>query len=259
MQHYQSAIDLLMSQLKGKERAANSNKDDDEDELKANIVRALIGMVEIWMDPSYDLWWVYFTRQLCVGLNFSFFLTSFEPNADVECEKLLNVALQTDPGNSEALQALASVRMSQERPDEAKECLEKAWVAWKDLDIGRYLYCHLYDLLTSLVPDDPKLPPIPTRLSLVKLFLELSLFTPALLVLHGVMSTDDQEVEAWYLEGWCFFLMSEQAQQPENGGTLDGMTWQEIAKDSRDCLETCGTVSVLILFCVCSFSDLAFY
>lgn len=84
------------------------------------------------------------------------------------------------------------------------------------------------------------MPPIPTRLSLVKLFLESSLFAPALLVLQGVIATDDQDVEAWYLEGWCFFMMAEQAQ--ENEGQLDGLTWQELARDSRDCLETCKTV-----------------
>jgi len=48
-----------MVQLKGKERAVeNTGKDDAE--LKSNIVRALVGMVEIWMDPSYDLWCVWF-------------------------------------------------------------------------------------------------------------------------------------------------------------------------------------------------------
>lgn len=57
------------------------------------------------------------------------------------------------------------------------------------------------------------------------------------------MSSDDQEVEAWYLEGWCFFLMSEQAR--ETGGTIDDLTWQELAKDSRDCLETCRVVCAL--------------
>lgn len=84
------------------------------------------------------------------------------------------------------------------------------------------------------------MPPIPVRLSLVKLLIELSLFTPALLVLHGVMASDDQDVEAWYLEGWCFFLMSEQAK--ESGGKLDDLTWEELANDARDCLETCQIV-----------------
>ncbi|KAJ7494756.1 hypothetical protein B0H11DRAFT_1717129 [Mycena galericulata] len=199
LKHYQAAIEILTVQLKGKERAVDLPRDD-EAELKSNIVRALVGQVEIWMDPSYDL--------------------CDDPAAPKICEDLLASALQTDPGNAEALQALASVRMSQERPEEAKQCLEQAWSAWKDLDL-----------------DDPKLPPIPTRLALVKLFLELGLYPPALLVLHGVMASDDQDVEAWYLEGWCFFLMSEKAQ--ENGGKLDELTWQELATDARDCLATC--------------------
>jgi Tetratricopeptide repeat len=67
------------------------------------------------------------------------FYLSFEPNAEKTCEDLLSLALQADPGNPEALQALASVRMSQQRPDDAKGCLEEAWSAWKDLEPGKYL------------------------------------------------------------------------------------------------------------------------
>jgi hypothetical protein len=64
--------------------------------------------------------------------------SSFAPEAESTCEELLKFALQADPGNSEALQSLASVRLSQQRPDEAKQCLEQAWSAWKDLDLGMY-------------------------------------------------------------------------------------------------------------------------
>ncbi|KAI0635934.1 hypothetical protein C8Q77DRAFT_1100465 [Trametes polyzona] len=206
LKHYQAAVDILSGQLKGKERAVDPvGTSDDEAEIKRNIVRALIGMVEIWMDPSYDL--------------------CFDPAAEKTCEDLLNLALQTDPGNAEALQTLASVRMSQQRPDDAKVCLEQAWSQWKDLDV-----------------DDPRMPPIPSRLALVKLFLELSLYTPALLVLKDIIEADDLEVEAWYLEGWCFFLMAEQAK--ENGGKLDELTWEELARDARDCLETCQMLHV---------------
>ncbi|KAI8980175.1 hypothetical protein BD414DRAFT_493864 [Trametes punicea] len=206
LKHYQAAVDILSAQLKGKERAVDPvGITDDETELKRDIVRALIGMVEIWMDPSYDL--------------------CFDPAAEKTCEDLMNLALQTDPGNVEALQTLASVRMSQQRADDAKACLEQAWSQWKDL--------HL---------DDPRLPPIPSRLALVKLFLELALYSPALLVLQGIMATDDQEVEAWYLEGWCFFLMAEQAQ--ESGGKLDDLTWEDLARDARDCLETCQMLHI---------------
>ncbi|OCH94383.1 TPR-like protein [Obba rivulosa] len=206
LQHYQAAVDILVAQLKGKDRASDpAALTDDETEMRRNVVRALIGMVEIWMDPQYEL--------------------CDDPTAEHTCENLLNTALQVDPGNAEALQTLASVRLSQQRPDDAKACLEQAWTAWKDLDL-----------------DDPRLPLIPTRLALVKLFLELELYTPALLVLQGVMASDDQEVEAWYLEGWCFFLMAEEAR--EKGEPLDGLAWEELARDARDCLETCQMLHV---------------
>lgn len=52
----------------------------------------------------------------------------------------MNLALQTDPGNTEALQSLASVRLSQQRPDDAKACLEQAWTQWKDLEPGMFIY-----------------------------------------------------------------------------------------------------------------------
>ncbi|KAM6504523.1 hypothetical protein JOM56_001466 [Amanita muscaria] len=184
LQHYKAAVDILV-QLKGKDRETAENAQNDEAEIRNSIVRALIGQVEIWLDPSYDL--------------------CFEPEAESTCEELLKFALQIDPGNPEALQAVASVLLSQQRLDDAKRCLEQAWSTWKDLDL-----------------EDPT-----ARLAIVKLFLEVSLYAPALLVLQGIMAAGDQEVEAWYLEGWCFFLMSEQAQE------------NELAKDARDCLETC--------------------
>ena len=55
--HYQSAIDLLQTQLKGKSIPTETASLEDEAEIKGNIVRAYLGMVEIWMDPEYDLWY----------------------------------------------------------------------------------------------------------------------------------------------------------------------------------------------------------
>ena len=55
--HFAAAVDILTLQLKGKDRAADLNSmKSDEDETRRTIVRALIGQVEIWMDPAYDLW-----------------------------------------------------------------------------------------------------------------------------------------------------------------------------------------------------------
>ena len=57
LQHYQSALDILTSQRKGKERAGPDSDSDPDFEIKGTVVKVLISMVEVWMDPSYDLWY----------------------------------------------------------------------------------------------------------------------------------------------------------------------------------------------------------
>jgi hypothetical protein len=57
LKHFAAAVDILTLHLKGKDRAADVNSvKSDEDETRRTIVRALIGQVEIWMDPAHDLW-----------------------------------------------------------------------------------------------------------------------------------------------------------------------------------------------------------
>lgn len=59
--HYQTAVDILVNQLKGKERADILEGGDvtsgslQEDEAKRTAIRALVSMVEIYMT---DLWYV---------------------------------------------------------------------------------------------------------------------------------------------------------------------------------------------------------
>lgn len=60
------------------------------------------------------------------------------------------------------------------------------------------------------------------------------------------MASDDQEVEAWYLQGWCFFLMAESAK--ETNTKIEDLSWEELAQDSLECLEQCKTVSFIPLF-----------
>jgi len=63
------------------------------------------------------------------------------------------------------------------------------------------------------------------------------------------MASDDQEGEAWYLEGWAFYLMAEFAHESPNGKLEGGgLALEELAKDARDFLETCGNVGGLEMF-----------
>jgi hypothetical protein len=63
LKHFAAAVNILTLQLKGKDRAADVvSVKSDEDEARRTIVRALIGQVEIWMDPAHDLWCAVVTR-----------------------------------------------------------------------------------------------------------------------------------------------------------------------------------------------------
>ncbi|KAF8340566.1 TPR-like protein [Cantharellus anzutake] len=197
--YYQSAVDLLLKETeRGNNQPQASEKNEDVFKLKLTTISALVGMVEIWMSSD-----------LC-----------FEPEAEQTCDNLVSLAIQSDPDNLEALECLASVRMSQNKPDDARSALERAWVLIKDLD-----------------PEDPNLPPISTRLSLTRRFLELSLFSPALVLLQGVIAADDEEMDAWYLQGWCLYLMAMQTQK--TGEIFEDLSREELLQDARDCLDTC--------------------
>ena len=173
------------------------------------------------------------------------YIGSDDPRAEETCEKLLTNAFAIDPDNIEALICQSSFRLSQQRTEDAKASALKAWLAWKDADEGVMnilvlaIRCRLRCI--DLTLDDPVIPPLPTRIELTKRFIELGEYAPALLVLQQIMAADDQEVEAWYLEGWCLYLMAEQAK--DEGKKIEELSWDELARDARDCLENCRVVS----------------
>jgi hypothetical protein len=57
------------------------------------------------------------------------------------------------------------------------------------------------------------MPPLPTRLTLVRLLLEHSLHLPALSLLVTAREEDSLEVESAYLEGWTWHLRGEAIEQ----------------------------------------------
>lgn len=74
-------------------------------------------------------------------------------------------------------------------------------------------------------------------------------------VIQGILASDDQEVEAWYLEGWCFNLMASHSR--ETGEKVEGLGWDELSRDALDCLEACQTVRRSCLPSTGTLTDLA--
>ena len=168
-------------------------------------------------------------------------LGSVDPAASSTCDSLLSHALRIDPQNLEALQTLASVRLSQEKPDEALVALRTfPPPPAQDSAESTDLRSHALLLLDAL--------PIQTRIARAKLLLECSAYPDALALLEGVLATDDTNIEGWYLMGWTWWLLAERKKDgdapasAEPGDDGQELEWRDMAKDARDCLETCQTV-----------------
>ncbi|CDZ96219.1 Tetratricopeptide TPR1 [Phaffia rhodozyma] len=181
LNHYEAAVKILDQQLtelvQSKQTGVEDTKELEvaEGTMRKQISTALVGMTEIYL------------TDLC-----------FEPLAEEKCNLLLQKALSVLPTDPEAWICLASVRTSQQRPEEAIECIEKGWAEWRDRELG-----------------DPLIPSIQTRLSLARLLLEYHRFSEATTLLRGVLDEDDEDVEAAYLEGWAWFLRGEQIEDTE--------------------------------------------
>jgi predicted Zn-dependent protease len=135
---------------------------------------------------------------------------SWEEDAEARCEALVTEALLVTPEAPEVLQTLASVRISQLRTEDAQAALTRSMTFWKDL-----------------APEDPKIPDFALRISLARLLMEVTMEFEALEVLERLILEDDQSVEAWYLGGWCLFLLAEKREAPKD------VTAEELAESPR--------------------------
>ncbi|EGF79486.1 hypothetical protein BATDEDRAFT_89757 [Batrachochytrium dendrobatidis JAM81] len=174
---YELGVRLLDSKIiECKDQQGN---DDHLQSLQNKMGSALCSMIEIYMTDCCD-----------------------EPEAEEKCEEYIQYAIEKNPTNPEVFQTLASIRLSQSRPDEAKVCLEKSMDLW---------YVEPNDDEPFVA--DPNWPAHPLRISLSKLLMETNLHERALAVLQTCQVEDDEEPETWYLFGWCYRQLSEN--QPE--------------------------------------------
>ena len=150
-----------------------------------------------------------------------------EPDAEANCEALIDraVSLSKKPQPS-TLQTLASIRLSQSRLDEAQAALTRSLELWRDLP-----------------PEDIGVPDFATRISLARLLMEADMGEVALEVVERLVGEDDQSVEAWYLGGWCLWLMGNPGEDEKTSTEsvdVDGSAEREkILMSSREWLRNC--------------------
>ena len=231
---YEKGIELLKNSTPLSGVSGNNNNNNVDETTAAKLCAALCGMAEIYM------------TDLCM-----------EPDAESRCEAYVTEALLVSPSSPEALQTLASVRISQVRLEDARAALGRAYTIWKDAVEAKEI-AQTY----------------PSRVSFSRLLIEMEMYDEAVDVLDQLQEEDDQVLDVWYLGGWCMFLMGSKLKEQEaagsatttttmNGGGGKGKgkesssgkddeeeedTWQSLWTDAREWLGNCMKVNTHIIY-----------
>ncbi|KAI9293593.1 hypothetical protein K502DRAFT_325247 [Neoconidiobolus thromboides FSU 785] len=194
VQYYTQGLDIYLKELKEFNGTESGLID-----LKRKISDSFIALTELYL------------TDLC-----------FEPDAEKRCENYLSQAIQIDNKNSIIYQTLASVRLSQHREEEAKECLLSSFNLWYN---------------------KPEVtPPIyQTRSALARMFIETSMMEEALQVLEHLNAEDNSSVETWYLFGLCNYLSAQKEEELQNED--EASKGFEYYKDSWECLLTASKLA----------------
>jgi tetratricopeptide (TPR) repeat protein len=187
---YETGVDVLRRFVTLRDSGAGSHLA--ERNLEKKLVSALCGLAEIYMSD------------LCM-----------EPDAESRCEAYVTEALLAMPESCEALQTLASVRISQQRPEDAVAALQRATA-----ELGKA---------------DKELPSYAVRIGLARLLIETAQYESAIEVLERLQAEDDELPDLWYLGGWTLFLLGERERGSKEG-------WMELWEAAREWLRSCQQV-----------------
>jgi tetratricopeptide (TPR) repeat protein len=130
----------------------------------------------------------------------------YDPNAERECEKFINAALEHNPQSAEAYYLMASMRISQEKPQDALPLVQKSYNLWKAKALEKHKgkeneeYHPERDDLEEKPEDEDAwiIPGFETRHNTAKLFIELGQFQDALSILELLVLENDSDPSVWY-------------------------------------------------------------
>lgn len=124
-----------------------------------------------------------------------------EEEAESQCDLLIEKLLALDPENPEALSLLCLIRISQQRNDEGKEALTKAWEHFQQRKAVLAADADAHDELVELVQP---------LIGLARFAVELAMYDVAPAICAAVSEINDNAVDAYYLEGLAHIFKAKQ-------------------------------------------------
>lgn len=124
----------------------------------------------------------------------------FEEDAEQRCDEAVQEALKYGPDNPQTLQALASFRLSQNRPEEARSLILRAVKIIKEMVAQSQMAVSSAGNEKSGFIDE-EVPPFEFRVCTARILLEVGESTEAVHLLESLLQEDDEIVEVWILLG----------------------------------------------------------
>lgn len=175
----QFGINILLQGVENVSREAGDNLNQEQ---IGKIVSGLLSMVEIWM------------TDLCM-----------EETAEAQSEELVNKAMEISDGVSpEVWSTLGSIRISQQRYKEAVDAFIQSWTFFemRKQEIEK----SLNDADGSTYEDYVQL--LQPLLTLAKMCIEMGLYDISLKIVSAIKDIDEDNLEAYYLEGFTYYMIS---------------------------------------------------
>jgi len=136
----------------------------------------------------------------------------YEEDAEESCENNLRLALDTSGSHPQALQGLATLRLSQGKPEDAKPLILEAFTIIEELlqsrddDDDDDDDDEMRDTQMGIEEVEALLPPYEFRACTCRLLIEIGEFERAMTLLESLLNENDEIAEVWMLLGQCFLL-----------------------------------------------------
>lgn len=126
------------------------------------------------------------------------FHDSMEPEAEQQCENNITEAMLIDEANPETWSVMGSIRISQQRNEDAKNALQKSWDFYHDqLNTDTTLPTNTKS--TKILEQQQLL--IPSLIRLAQNSVEMGLLRNVIEITAEIQRLDDQVPECYYLHG----------------------------------------------------------
>jgi len=162
---FERGYDLLKVEESTLENALDDSRAEEKREVKKQLSSVLTAIAKVFLTDCF-----------------------MEDGSLDHCDRLLDQALQYDPDNPEACQALADLRLTQNRRGESLMLVRRT------VEVTHHL-------------DDGLAPSYDFRTVTARLLVELSQYETAVAILKELSEEDNEDTEVLYLMGICYILL----------------------------------------------------